>query len=181
LSVKIGVFIFKRNITEMESTHKAVFFDRDGTINSDIGHYYIYKEEDFVFNPKVIENMKRLYDAGYILFVVTNQGGVAKGLYSCDDVEKLHSFMLEKLSAAGVYIKDIFYCPHHESVKKCECRKPSPYFINKAVEEYQLDRDNCYFIGDGDRDIQAAEAAGIIGYKIEKNTDFSYIIDKILK
>ena len=85
----------------MESTplHKAVFFDRDGTINSDEGHYYIYKPEDFVFNPGVVEGMKRLQDAGYLLFVITNQGGVAKGIYTCEDVDRVHTYMCSEHTA----------------------------------------------------------------------------------
>ena len=103
----------------MESTplHKAVFFDRDGTINSDEGHYYIYKPEDFVFNPGVVEGMKRLQDAGYLLFVITNQGGVAKGIYTCEDVDRVHAYMCSELAKQGIQLTKIYYCPHHESVQ----------------------------------------------------------------
>lgn len=160
---------------------KAVFFDRDGTINSDIGHYYIYKKEDFIFNEGVIDNMKDLQDAGFLLFIVTNQGGVAKGEYSCDDVEVLHDFMLEHLRENDVSIEEIYYCPHHDSISSCTCRKPSPYFINKAIEDYSLDRDNSYMIGDSERDVQSAIRAGISAFKIEKNTNFSYVIKEIMK
>ena len=128
----------------MESTplHKAVFFDRDGTINSDEGHYYIYKPEDFVFNPGVVEGMKRLQDAGYLLFVITNQGGVAKGA--------------------------------------CECRKPSPYLVNLAVEEFHIDRRQSWFIGDSRRDVECAEAAGVSPILIHKNQDITPAIEQIL-
>ena len=93
----------------MESTplHKAVFFDRDGTINSDEGHYYIYKPEDFVFNPGVVEGMKRLQDAGYLLFVITNQGGVAKGIYTCEDVDRVHAYMCSELAKQGIQLTKI--------------------------------------------------------------------------
>jgi len=160
---------------------KAVFFDRDGTINSDVGHYYIHRVEDFVFNEGVIKNMKNLQDAGFLLFVVTNQGGVAKGEYSCSDVEVLHLYMLKQLEKSGVKIQEIYYCPHHDSIAPCDCRKPSPYFINKAIEEYSLDRNHCYMIGDGERDVQSAEGAGIRGFKIEKNTNISSVVEEILK
>lgn len=73
--------------------NKAIFLDRDGTINSDEGHYYIYKVEDFVFNPGVIDGIRRLNEAGYLIIVVTNQGGVAKGEYTIEDVENLHVYM----------------------------------------------------------------------------------------
>jgi len=166
--------------TKIQAIHKAVFFDRDGTINSDEGHYYIYKPENFVFNPGVIEGMKRLQDAGYLLFVITNQGGVAKGLYSCDDVEKVHEHMCRILKEHGVELTRIYYCPHHESIKTCVCRKPSPYMVNRAVEEYRIDKRHSWFIGDSSRDVECAEAAGVRPIRIHKNQDITPAIDQIL-
>ena len=86
----------RRKTYKVPEKQKAVFFDRDGTINSDEGHYYIYKPEDFVFNPGVIEGMKKLKEAGYLLFVITNQGGIAKGIYTHEDVKKVHARMLNR-------------------------------------------------------------------------------------
>lgn len=160
--------------------NKAVFFDRDGTINSDEGHYYIYKPEDFVFNPGVIEGMKRLQQAGYLLFVITNQGGVAKGIYTREDVEAVHRKMCDELSAHHITITHIYYCPHHESVKTCVCRKPSPYMVNRAIEEYHIDKCRSWFIGDGSRDVECAEAAGVRAIRIRKNQDLTPAINQIL-
>lgn len=159
---------------------KAVFFDRDGTINSDVGHYYIYKKEDFVLNEGVVSIMRKLQESNFLLFVVTNQGGVAKGIYSCEDVEKVNNYMLELLNAEGIEIENIYFCPHHESVSKCLCRKPSPFFINKAIKDYNLDKNQCFMIGDSDRDIESAKAAGIKGLKIEANEDMSSLIKEII-
>jgi len=159
---------------------KAVFFDRDGTINSDVGHYYIYKVEDFIFNKGVIENMRKLQERDFLLFVVTNQGGVAKGEYTCEDVEKLNAYMLDQLKLEGITITQVYYCPHHDSISKCECRKPSPYFINKAIEEYNLDKENCYMIGDSERDIESATRAGIKGLKIEANESIEKAVSSII-
>lgn len=160
---------------------KAVFFDRDGTINSDEGHYYIYKPEDFVFNPGVIEGMKRLQEAGYLLFVISNQGGIAKGIYTREDVEKVHAKMLAELAQYGVGITKIYYCPHHESVKTCVCRKPSPYMVNLAIEEFHIDKQQSFFIGDSSKDMKCAEEAGVKPVKIHKNQDLTPIIDQILR
>lgn len=160
---------------------KAIFFDRDGTINNDEGHYYIYRKEDFVFNPGIIEGMKRLADAGYLLFVVTNQGGIAKGIYTREDTQKLHEYMCDALENKGIHITKIYYCPHHESIKTCICRKPSPYMINLAIEEFNIDRSKSFLIGDGSRDIKAAEEARIHPFKIHKNQDITPIVDTILK
>lgn len=159
---------------------KAVFFDRDGTINSDVGHYYIYKKEDFVLNEGVINIMRKLQESNFLLFVITNQGGVAKGIYSCEDVEKVNDYMLELLNAEGIKIENIYYCPHHESVGKCQCRKPSPFFINKAIKDYNLDKDKCFMIGDSKRDIESANAAGIKGLKIEANENMSRLVEEII-
>jgi len=160
---------------------KAIFLDRDGVINSDIGHYYIYRVEDFIINKGIVNSLKRFQEAGYLLFIVSNQGGVAKGIYSCEDVNKVHTYLEGVLNENSISIQEIFYCPHHESVATCECRKPSPYMINQAVSKYQIDTHTSYLIGDSKRDIEAAEAAGVKGIKIEANEDISTYCDKILK
>lgn len=161
--------------------HKAVFLDRDGTINSDEGHYYIYRKEDVVFNPGVVEGLKRLQGAGYLLFIVTNQSGIAKGVYTHEDTKAVHDYMCEEFARHGITISKIYYCPHHESIKTCVCRKPSPYMINLAIEEFHIDREQAYLIGDGNRDIKAAEAAGIKAIKIHKNQDITPAINRILQ
>lgn len=160
---------------------KAIFLDRDGVINSDIGHYYIYRVEDFVINKGIINSLKRFQDAGYILIVITNQGGVAKGIYSCEDVNKVHHYLETILKENGILLQEIYYCPHHESVASCKCRKPSPYMINQAIQKYNIDISMSYLIGDSKRDIEAAEAAGVKGIKIEANEDISSYCDRIIK
>jgi len=160
--------------------NKAVFLDRDGTLNSDEGHYYIYRPEDFTFNPGVVEGIRRLNEAGYLVVVVTNQGGVAKGEYTCKDVEHLHAHMQNELAQAGAHVDKIYYCPHHDSVAPCPCRKPSPYLIEQAIAELDIDRSTAIFIGDGSRDMAAAAAAGIRGILIPKNSDLTPVIDAIL-
>lgn len=160
--------------------NKAVFFDRDGTINSDEGHYYIYRKEDFVFNPGVLEGMKRLADAGYMLIVVTNQGGVAKGLYTEADVEIVNGYMSNMLLEHGIEISRTYYCPHHDSVSPCTCRKPQPGMLVKAIQELNISAEDSFMIGDSNRDIEAAFAAGVTGIKIKKNSDITSAVDRIL-
>lgn len=160
--------------------NKAVFFDRDGTINSDEGHYYIFRKEDFVFNPGVFEGMKRLADAGYLLIVVTNQGGVAKGLYTEADVETVNGYMSNMLLEHGIEIRKTYYCPHHDSVAPCSCRKPQPGMLVKAIQEFNISAENSFMIGDSCRDIEAAYAAGVTGIKIKKNSDITSAVDRIL-
>lgn len=170
----------RRKSYKVPEKQKAVFFDRDGTINSDEGHYYIYKPEDFVFNPGVIEGMRKLKAAGYLLFVITNQGGIAKGIYTHEDVKKVHAHMCEELEQHDVKIDKIYYCPHHESIKTCICRKPSPYMVNLAIEQFHIDKTRSWFIGDSSKDVKCAEAAGIKPIKIHKNQDITPAIEQIL-
>ncbi|MDR1415582.1 MAG: HAD family hydrolase [Odoribacteraceae bacterium] len=158
----------------------AVFLDRDGTINSDEGLYYVFRPEDFRFNPGVVEGIRRLNEAGFLVFVVTNQGGVAKGLYSAEQVEAVHAFMREELAKGGARVDGVFFCPHHESVAACRCRKPSPYFIEMAMREFDVDPAKACMIGDSQRDVDAAAAAGIAGVRVEKNGDLAPVIDRVL-
>lgn len=151
--------------------NKAVFFDRDGTINSDEGLYYIYKKEDFRFNPGVVDAMKLLQKAGYLLFIITNQGGVAKGLYTEADIQSVHTYMSDELQKEGITIRKIYYCPHHESVRPCRCRKPSPYMIEQAIREFDIDRSHSFMIGDSSGDVKAGEAAGLRAIQIIKNSN----------
>jgi D-glycero-D-manno-heptose 1,7-bisphosphate phosphatase len=160
---------------------KAIFLDRDGVINSDVGHYYIYKVEDFIINKGIINSLKQFQEAGYKLFIISNQGGVAKGIYSCNDVDKVHAYLEAKLKENHISLQEIYYCPHHDSVATCECRKPSPYMLNQAIGKYDIDISKSYMIGDSKRDIEAAEAAGVKGIKIEANEDISIYCDKIIK
>lgn len=160
---------------------KAVFLDRDGTINSDEGHYYIYRPDDFVLNKGVVEGLRLLQENDFLLIVVTNQGGVAKGEYTEADVDLVHNRMQELLVAEGIILSGVYYCPHHDSIAKCKCRKPLPYMIDKAIEDFQLNRSKCYLIGDSERDIQAAEAAEVNAFKIQKNTSILPICEKIVR
>ncbi|MDR1274208.1 MAG: HAD family hydrolase [Odoribacteraceae bacterium] len=158
----------------------AVFFDRDGTINSDEGLYYVYRPEDFHFNPGVVDGIRRLNEAGFLVFVVTNQGGVAKGLYTEAQVDALHDYMLAELDKGGAHVDRVYYCPHHESVAPCRCRKPSPYFIELAMRQFNVDTGAACLIGDSPRDMEAAAAAGITGILVPKNSDLTPVIDRIL-
>ncbi len=151
--------------------HKAVFIDRDGVINSDEGHYYIYRVEDFKLNPDLPQALKLLADNGFILVVVTNQGGVAKGEYTLEDVEKVHNHLRKLLATEDVELDAIYVCPHHHSIAPCECRKPSPFMILKGLNEFDIDPKRSFMIGDSTRDIEAGEAAGLREcFKVPKNT-----------
>jgi D-glycero-D-manno-heptose 1,7-bisphosphate phosphatase len=148
--------------------HKAVFLDRDGVIN-DGTRYYTYKPGDFIINDGVIEGLRLLQDSGFMLIVVTNQSGVAKGIYSREDVEETHLYMREVLKQHGIDIQAVYYCPHHPDIAPCECRKPATGMIDQAVSTWNIDVAQSFLIGDSIRDVEAAIKSGIHPVKILKN------------
>jgi len=150
--------------------NKAVFLDRDGTINMDWG--YVYRKETFRFLPGVIEGLKILASRGYLLIVITNQSGIARGYYGVEDFEKLNAWMIEQLIKQGIFISKVYYCPHHPHarIKKyrmdCTCRKPGIGLFEQAIREFCIDTDKSYAIGDKKRDLEICRQTGIKGYCI---------------
>lgn len=152
-------------------SQKAVFLDRDGTINIDRG--YVYKTEDFEFLDKAVEGLKILSDLGYVLIVVTNQSGIARGYYTEEDVENLNRFMNDRLKEHGIEIKKCYYCPHHaeKGIGKykvdCNCRKPNPGMIFEGIKEFDIDPQNSYIVGDKISDAEAGMKAGLKGVVVQ--------------
>ncbi len=151
--------------------NKAVFIDRDGVILNDVGHYYIYKTEDVVFNPGVAEGLKLLQDAGYLLIIITNQGGIAKSEYTKKDVEKVHQVIYDYLNQYNIRITETYFCPHHNKIEKCMCRKPENLNIEKAICRFHIDRSQSWMIGDNTTDVEAGQKSGLQTIKTIKNTD----------
>lgn len=149
--------------------NKAVFLDRDGVINID--HGYIFKPEHFDFIDGVFDACRHLQNLGYLLIVVTNQSGIARGYYSEQDFAVLTSWMKQQFAAHGVKIDGVYYCPHHLEKGQvpynidCDCRKPNPGMLTQAIREFGIDPAVSLMVGDKAADMQAAAAAGI-GRKI---------------
>ena len=156
--------------------NKALFIDRDGTINNDEGKYYVYKVEDFIFNKNVFELVKKYQDKGYLIIIVSNQGGIAKGMYSHRDVKKVHDYMIAEFEKKGITIDEIYYCPHHNGITKCMCRKPEPLMLEKAIARFDIDPAQSYFVGDSERDMIAAKRVGVKGIRIKANV-FQFVLD----
>jgi D-glycero-D-manno-heptose 1,7-bisphosphate phosphatase len=144
---------------------KAAFLDRDGVINRDVG--YIHRCEDFQFIPGIFESCQQLQAADYRLFVVTNQGGIAKGLYTQRQMQALHGWMEEQLLRRGIRIEKVYHCPHHpdgivpDLAGPCECRKPKPGMILTARSEFGVDLRNSLLVGNRESDIEAGIAGGV--------------------
>ena len=159
---------------------KAVFLDRDGVINSDDGHYYVFRPEDFTLTPRLGECLKALQDEGYLLIVITNQGGVARGEYALHDVEALNALLQDKLRQHGVQITEFYACPHHPDVGKCLCRKPLPLMVQKALARFDINPAQSFFIGDRPSDMQTAATAGVKGIMAERNAGVEKAVAEIL-
>ncbi len=153
----------------MNPLKKAIFLDRDGVINSNKGRYYTWKKEDLEINPGVIETLRDLKERGYMLFVITNQGGISRGHYTREDVEALHLQLNKLLEKEGAAIDEFYYCPHHSDHEKCLCRKPQPLMIQKAMARYGIDPQLSWMIGDSQRDMEAGRAAGLKTILVESN------------
>ncbi len=160
--------------------NKAVFLDRDGVLNKELGDY-VCKVKDFKILAHNFTALKQLQDRGYLLIVATNQGGLAKGWYSENELEKMHNLLKSTYAAeADVTFTDIFYCPHHpDFTGTCDCRKPKPGLLLKGIEKYNIDPSLSYFIGDRERDVEAGAAAGVTGILINSDQPIDDILHLI--
>ena len=140
----------------MKEKNKAVFLDRDGTLNHDEG--YVFKVEDFELLPGVIEGLKRLSE-DFTLFIITNQPGIGKNYYTEEDLHKFNRRLEEELGKEGIEIKKIYFCPH-TSEDNCDCRKPNTKNIKKAKEEFDIDLSRSWMIGDHPSDALLGIRAG---------------------
>jgi D-glycero-D-manno-heptose 1,7-bisphosphate phosphatase len=138
--------------------NKAAFIDRDGVINED--REYVYRSAEFKFIPRSIAALRTLRAAGFLLVVVTNQSGIARGLFSEADYHELETYMRACLSQAGVALDSVQYCPQQYRLD-CECRKPRAGMIRAAAEQLQIDPSRSILIGDRKADIEAGHAAGV--------------------
>lgn len=153
----------------------AVFLDRDGVINHDPGDYTTSIAE-FKILPGVVESLKKWSDAGYAIIVITNQGGIAKERYSLKDFLEIDAYMASTFREAGIHYLETYYCPHHDAVSQCLCRKPHPGMVEKALVRHKINPAASFMIGDKWRDIEAAEAAGVRGIKVDVNQDLRTVV-----
>ena len=145
--------------------NKAIFFDRDGVLNEEVG--YLFEIEKFKWIDGAKETIKLCNEKNFLAVVVTNQSGVARNFYTEDDVKKIHDFMQEELKKIDARIDAFYYCPHHpegvvEKYKKiCDCRKQKPGMILQAAKDFDIDLKNSILFGDSQRDLDAAKNAGL--------------------
>jgi D-glycero-D-manno-heptose 1,7-bisphosphate phosphatase len=144
--------------------NKALFLDRDGIINVD--HGYVYQSENFNFAPEIFDLCHRFVAQNYVLVVVTNQSGIARGLYSEADFTRLTEWMTTRFKEQGIDIAGVYHCPHHPSKGldeyriQCSCRKPMPGMLVQAAQELKLDLSQSIIVGDKLSDAMAGKQAG---------------------
>lgn len=162
--------------------NKAIFLDRDGTINIDKN--YMYKIEDFEFIKDVVKGLKILSDLGYKLIIVTNQAGIGRGLYTEEDLKKLNLYMEKKLLEKGIKIEKSYYCPHHpeHGIGKykvdCNCRKPNPGMILQGIKDFNIDVKKSYMVGDKMSDAKAGINANVKPIIVKTGKDITKEIEE---
>lgn len=167
----------------------AAFLDRDGVINED--HGYVHRPEEFALLPGVERALKRLRKAGFLLILVTNQSGVARGYFTEEAVSALHDHLAQLLAQQEVAFDGIYHCPHHPDGKvaryarHCACRKPQPGMLLQAIADLGIDPARSFIVGDKQSDLEAGEAAGLgAGYLVGTEADFldlASVVDALVK
>ena len=148
----------------------AIFLDRDGVINHDPGDYTKSLAE-FHLLPTFLEALKSLKNRGFEFVIITNQGGIAKGLYSHDAVQEIHDHLSSVCARQGTPLLDIFYSPHHPDFGASLSRKPGSLMVERACAKHNLDPGRSWMVGDKARDMEAAAGAGVQGIQIPVNGD----------
>ncbi len=155
--------------------NRAVFLDRDGTINKDVG--YLHEKDKFEYIEGAVEGLKALQDMGYVLVIVTNQSGIARDLFTEDDYLEFQSWIEDDLRSNGITIVGSYYCPHHPEAivskyrVECDCRKPKTGLFWRAASELNIDMDNSFAVGDKMRDLAIVNESGVKGFLVGENTE----------
>lgn len=159
--------------------NKAVFLDRDGVINIKRDDY-VKSVSEFVMLKDVPKAIRMLNQKGFLVIIITNQSAVNRGLLSHQELGKIHEIMKAELQKVRAFVDAIYYCPHRPD-ENCECRKPKPGLILRAIKEHVIDPSSSWFIGDSKTDMQAARGAGVGSIMMEENGSLMEIVNNFLK
>ena len=172
----------------LSNKQKAIFLDRDGTINKYVG--FLRNIEDFELLPDVSKAIQKINESGYLAIVVTNQPVIARGEVSFEELEEIHNKMETLLGNEGAYLDGIYYCPHHpdkgfageipELKMDCDCRKPKPGMLLKAAQDFHIDLSKSWMIGDSESDVEAGKNAGCQTARVTDKESLYDIIERIL-
>lgn len=162
----------------MSKKNKAVFLDRDGTINYDYGYIHEAKRLRLIRNAG--KSLKNLAEHGYKLIVITNQSGIGRGYFNLSDAEAINATLNERLKKLKVQIDKFYICPHAPN-EDCQCRKPSPAMILQAAHDHNIDLTKSYMIGDKISDVECGKNAGVRSFMITKTCNINYWTNYILE
>lgn len=172
----------------LSNKQKAIFLDRDGTINKYVG--FLREIEQFELLPNTSEAIKKINNSGYLAIVVTNQPVIARGEVTFEQLDQIHNKMETLLGKDGAYLDGIYFCPHHphkgfegeisELKVECECRKPKPGMLLQAAKDFNIDLSKSWMIGDSDNDILAGENAGCSTARVTEKDSLYDVIERIL-
>lgn len=152
--------------------NKAIFLDRDGTINIDYG--YVHEKDKFKFIDGAIDGLKMLNDLHYTLIIITNQSGIGRKYFTEEEFQKINYYMLEKLNENNINIAKVYYCPHIDE-DNCNCRKPKLELFYQAIEEFNIDTSLSYAIGDKERDLSICTKEQVKGILLTNGNNDNYI------
>jgi len=158
----------------------AAFLDRDGTLNVEVD--FAHRPDQITWVDGAAAAIRRLNDAGWWVFVATNQAGVAYGMFDEATVQDLHTWMAGELAREGARVDGWYYCPHHPDQGRppyrvaCNCRKPAPGMLLRAMAEYPVDRARSFMLGDRARDVQAGENAGVAGHLFRPGQNLDAVV-----
>jgi histidinol-phosphate phosphatase family protein len=156
----------------------AIFLDRDGVINVNRDDY-VKSWDEFEFIPGAKEALKRINESDYMLIIITNQSPIGRGIFSTETLDDIHNRMLHELGKAGAHIDAIYYCPHKPD-DGCDCRKPKPGLIIRAANDFNIDLNSSWMIGDSDSDLEAGKKAGCKTAKVDSKNSLLKVVEEIL-
>jgi D-glycero-D-manno-heptose 1,7-bisphosphate phosphatase len=157
----------------------CIFLDRDGVINVERGEH-TFKIDDFIINDGLFESLVKLKEKGYIFIIVTNQSGIALNKYSVEQMNECHRKLIDAAKKYNIHFKAIYFCPHHPTVSNCLCRKPDSLLLEKAIARFNINSNTSWFIGDKQRDIDAAHKIGVKAILIKSNSNINEVLHLIL-
>jgi histidinol-phosphate phosphatase family protein len=155
---------------------RAAFLDRDGVLPE---HDYVKSPAEFTWLAGAREGVLRLNREGWLVLVVTNQRGVARGLMTAQDVDAIHARAQRELAEIGARVDAFYFCPHRDE-DACACRKPQPGLILRAAQEWRVDLEGSFLVGDDERDVTAARRAGVRGHRMPTDGDLSQALAELL-
>lgn len=158
---------------------KIIFLDRDGVLNIERGEY-TYHANDVKLVPDLLEALVLLSKNGFEFIIISNQGGISKGIYKKADVFIVENIIRDHLVEKGIQVLDSFYCPHHNDLENCLCRKPKSILLEKAIAKHNVNKELSFFIGDSARDKKAGEKVGLKSFLVDANSSILELSKKLI-